>query len=171
MLSLFNGMHRTDIMSEIVSGRRPFLSAPHIPLEMKRWMDGCPRCSDSAAFLTDLLAPVCDSHAVLQQVQMLSFFSGENIMVAVFSGMGGKKRPCSAKWPVWKIDVVNMVSRPLWNMIKIDLKLIKPIFHILRTCFTLYLTYSYIFDLCACGSLLNNYSSKIFNYYLTQQDK
>lgn len=35
MLSLFNGMHRTDIMSEIVSGRRPFLSAPHIPLEMK----------------------------------------------------------------------------------------------------------------------------------------
>lgn len=35
MLSLFNGMHRTDIMSEIVSGREPFLSAPHIPSEMK----------------------------------------------------------------------------------------------------------------------------------------
>lgn len=51
-------------------------------------MDSCPRCSDSAAFLTDLLAPACDSPAVLQQVQMLSFFSGENIMVAVFSGMG-----------------------------------------------------------------------------------
>lgn len=99
------------------------------------------------------LHPVCDSHAVLQQVQMLSFFSGENIMVAVFSGMGGKIRPYSAKWPVWKIDVVNMVSRPLWNMIKIDLKLIKPIFHILRTCFTLYLTHSYIFDFCACGSV------------------
>lgn len=36
MLSLFNGMHRADIMSEIVSGRKPFLSAPFIPLlEMK----------------------------------------------------------------------------------------------------------------------------------------
>lgn len=36
MLSLFNGMHRADIMSEIVSGRKPFLSAPYIPLlEMK----------------------------------------------------------------------------------------------------------------------------------------
>lgn len=36
MLSLFNGMHRADIMSEIVSGRKPFLSAPYILLlEMK----------------------------------------------------------------------------------------------------------------------------------------
>lgn len=37
MLSLFNGMHRADIMSEIVSGRKPFfLSTPCIPLlEMK----------------------------------------------------------------------------------------------------------------------------------------
>lgn len=62
MLSLFNGMHRADIMSVIVSGRKPFLSAPDIPiLEMEQQMDNCPCSSDSSGCLTDLFALYCTS--------------------------------------------------------------------------------------------------------------
>lgn len=39
MLSLFNGMHGADIMSEIVSGRKPLLSAPRRASHMK-WQKG-----------------------------------------------------------------------------------------------------------------------------------
>lgn len=76
MLSLSNGMHRADIMSEIVSGRKPLLSAPFNPLlEKKYQMDNCPLSSDSTGSLTDLFALYCTS--LLLQVEMLSFFSSE----------------------------------------------------------------------------------------------
>lgn len=42
MLSLFNGMHRADIMSEIVSGRKPFCQLLASALEMKWQRDSCP---------------------------------------------------------------------------------------------------------------------------------
>lgn len=42
-------------------------------------MDKCPRSSDSSVYLTDLLALYCTSLLLLLQVEMLLFFSGENI--------------------------------------------------------------------------------------------
>lgn len=89
MLSLFNGMHRADIMSEIVSGRKPFLSAPHTAFEMEWQMDRCPRSSDSSGCLHSPVWPFLHLFAALLQVQILSFFSGENMCA-------GKKGPCFA---------------------------------------------------------------------------
>lgn len=87
MLSLFNGMHRADIMSEIVSGRKPCLSAPFIPLlEMKWQMDNCPQ-------------PLLLSSAALPQVEMLSFFAGENIWDATLCLREGL---ALQTWPVWR---------------------------------------------------------------------
>lgn len=102
MLSLFNGMHRTDIMSEIVSGRQPFLSAPGVPAETPQHTDSCPRSSDSSAFLPDLRGPACGSRAALQQVQTSSsvFGGGGGILRPLnFSGVE-RKRPRRAEWPV-----------------------------------------------------------------------
>lgn len=78
MLSLFNGMHRADIMFEM-SGRKPFLSVPHTAFEMEWQMDRCPRSSDSSGCSHRPVWPFLHLFPALLQVQILSFFAGENM--------------------------------------------------------------------------------------------
>lgn len=119
MLSLFNGMHRADIMSEIVSGRKPVLSAPHIALEMKWQMDSCPRSCDSSGCLTDLFGLSCAS---LLRCYKLKCFHSFRVKISVLE----KKKAllCRVSWGIY---VVNLVSRPQWFVLAIYLIFIRSI--------------------------------------------